>query len=196
MSRIISTVLASVAIVLLLLLWWEYRYLLPKPKVAEQSPEIALAESERYCLEVLAYDDGKTALQHTFMAHAVLNLSEQTGLTVCEIFKQKTTLAAPSEEGKKAPRYPEAAAWLEGLPMYGDPGNAARAKLEVARILKERRQDYNKYPCLAVIQRYIRPPKWGTYQDEKKMEAEMTRVYEDGQGAKFYGPRGSTAVCK
>src|SRR3989344_80998 len=184
-------VAATVTLILLFGGYWLWETRPFRTVEPVKPPEVQLAESEQNCLEVLAYDDGKTPLQQKFMVHSAMNLSEERGLTVCEIYKQKLTLASPSEDGTKAPRYPEAAAWLEGLPMYGDQGNAARAKLEVARILKERRQDYDKYPCLASATRYIRLPKWGTYQDRGKMDVELELLFDDKQGARVYGPKGS-----
>ena len=166
---------------------WERR-----PFKETEPPPAKVAEGTRQsCTEILAADDGKTRRQQRFMAHAALNAADNTGLTVCEIHKTKRTLLAPSQDGTDSPRYPEAADFLDSLPLFGDKGRVAGAKLEVAQILKDRKSDYAKWPCLQYIERYVRPPKWGTDQDVAKMDQEMVLLYADGEGARFYGPKGT-----
>lgn len=171
---------------------WERRPFRPTPP----APTAVVESDRQYCLEVLAADDGKTRHQQKFMAHAALNVADKTGLTICEIHKTKRTLLAPSQDGTGASRYPGAADFLDTLPWFGDQGRVAGAKLEVEQILKNRKGDYAKYPCLQYIERYIRPPKWGTTQDVAKMDAEMELLYADGEGARYYGPKGTKTKCQ
>ena len=191
-SRLV--VFPVVALVLLLAAnyIWERRPFRESPVPPSQTE----VESRRYCLEVLAADDGKTRLQQKFMAHAALNAADKTGLTICEIHKIKRTLLAPSQDGTAAPRYPEAADILDNLPIFGDKGRVAGAKLEVEIVLKNRKADYTKYPCLQFVERYVRPPKWGTSQDVALMDSELELLYTDGEGARFYGPKGTKTKCQ
>lgn len=163
----------------------------PAPKPAAER----LADEQRKCLIVHVADDGRTKTQHRWMTHAVLNLAADTGFSVVTIHTKKLALSAPSQDGKKFPRYCEAAGFLEGLGVVGDRQNLAQAELEVDRILKERMADYNKEPCLAYVTRFYRIPKWGTVQDQGKMDTELDLLFEDGKGARFYGPKGSRAKC-
>lgn len=161
----------------------------PKP-VAER-----LAEEQRKCLVIHVADDGRTKIQHRWMVHAILNLADQTGFSIKHIHQHKLALSAPSQEPTKAPRYCGAARLLEKLPVLGDRENFAQAELEVDRILKDRSADYAKEKCLAYATRFYRIPKWGTVQDQRKMGDELDLLYEDEQGAKFYGPKGSKQKC-
>lgn len=196
MKSILRLAILLVLLVFGLLVYWQHghRFFAEAPK----PPDVRYTEETRRCLIVHVADDGTTPTQHRFMAHAVLNHADATGLSVCRIHKEKRALSAPSQDGKKwAPRLTEAAELLEQIPFIGDKANYARAELEVDRILKDgnRRADYAKEPCLRDITRYKRPPKWGTWQDERKFRDELELLYDDGQGARFYGPKGSKAKC-
>jgi hypothetical protein len=175
------------------LAYWRHgdRWFAPAPK----APEIRLSEETKRCLVTHVADDGQTPSQYRFMAHAVLNLADEIGVSVCRIHREKRALSAPSQEWKKFPRLTEFADFFERAPVVGDRANYARAEIEVERVLKERRADRAKQPCLAFITRFIRPAKWGTVQKQELMDAELTLLYDDGAGARFYGPKGTTQKC-
>ncbi|MEN9560863.1 MAG: hypothetical protein RIQ56_136 [Candidatus Parcubacteria bacterium] len=186
-SKVVVIPVAVLVAVLAANYIWERRPF----REAPPPPAMVADITRKDCLEVLAADDGATRLQQKFMAHAALNMADKTGLTVCEIHKTKRTLLPPSQDGSGAPRYPGAAKILDSLPIFGDEGRVAGAKIEVEKVLKDRKSDYTKYPCLQYVERYIRPPKWGTTQDVAKMDAEMDLLYADGESARFYGPKGT-----
>lgn len=193
MKSTLRLAIALVVLVLGTLVYWRHgdRFFAEAPK----PPEVRYSEETRKCLITHVADDGTTPTQHRFMAHAVLNLADETGMSVCRIHREKVALSAPSQDGKKVPRLTEAAELLEKAPLVGDKANYARVELEVDRILKDRKDDYRKEPCLAFVTRYKRPPKWGTWQNEEKFREELDLLYDDGQGARFYGPKGSKSKC-
>ena len=134
-----------------------------------------------------------------FIAHAALNQEDATGgMSICEIHKTKRTLLPPSEYGKATPRDPDAADYLDdsSIPFVGDKGNVAAAKLEVARVLKDRQSDYARYPCLKSVIAYYRVPKWGTSQNKAKMDSEMELLFTDKLGFRAYGPKGTQVKCQ
>lgn len=158
---------------------------------------VVVDTTKRHYLIVMAYDDGRTARQHMFIAHAGLNMAKDRGLTVQKVHEFKLTLVAPSEEGSTLPRYADAEEFFQNwVPFYGDRGNRARAQLEVDRVLKEQEQDHAKLPCLAFVQRYVRSGGWGTDQNPKKMHTELDVLFENVQGATFFGPPGSRKKCQ
>jgi len=192
MKSILRLAIVLVLLLIAALVYWREgdRWFAEAPK----PPEVRWSEQQRRCLIQHVADDGHSEKEHRFMAHAILNLSEQKdNMSICRIHEKKLALSAPSQEGSKWTRYGGIAEWMEKMT---DAANLAQAEVDVDRVLKERRSDYGKEPCLATITRFIRPKKWGTYQNEQKMEEEMTLLYDDGHGAKFYGPKGSTNKCQ
>lgn len=197
MKSFMRLVIAAILLLMVLVVIWRYPAVLDRLLAESPVPaEIRLPAETKKCLVTHVADDATTATQRRFMAHAVLNHADATGLSVCRIHKEKRVLSAPSQDGKKFPRLTEAADLLERMPLLGDKAGYAAAELEVERILKNRKADYAKEPCLAEIVRYKRPSKWGTWQDEKKFYADgLVLLYDDKQGARFYGPPGSKTKC-
>ena len=68
---VIRTAVVALVLGVLAIVWWEYSYMLPKPKKEPPRPEITLSQTERECLVTLTYDDAESEAQIADMAFSV-----------------------------------------------------------------------------------------------------------------------------
>jgi hypothetical protein len=188
---------AVVALVLGLLFigWWEYGYLLPKPKISQPAPQVVISDTDRKCYKVLAWDDAYSEDELPYVIFSGINLSIALKIQPCDIYKDAHTIRAPTQPlaymlrccGRKIAVVERWAAQFTDTSSW-----AARAAIMVEEILADPAKFVAKDPGLGCTQRYIRSENqllaW-TDQALMKREMAMPPVYKSRLGGEWFWPK-------